>query len=69
MTLVGCTDKEISDAFECALTAELLEHVQKVREFGKSRIPTPTPQAVARERQRQRLPSATVHMIDPQPSQ
>ena len=50
MALVGCTDKEISDAFGCILTPELLEHIQKVREFSKRQIPRPTPQAVARER-------------------
>jgi hypothetical protein len=58
MALVGCTDEEIQKAFDYTLTPELLEHLQKVRVYGASRIPRPTPaearKALRRERYRPR---------------
>jgi len=51
MALLGCTDAEISKAFEGeVLTPELLEHLAHVRAYGASRIPKPSAEAVARER-------------------
>jgi hypothetical protein len=54
MAIVGCTDEEISKAFDYALTPEIFEHLHKVRAYGASRLPKPTEAQVARERQRYR---------------